>query len=175
MMSSRNRLYQFMLGNQEEKIKKTFTNPWYFLALGFGSGLSPKAPGTMGSLVALPFYYLFQWLGIWVHLGIVVFSTLFGIWLCGKVAEDMQVKDPSSIVWDEFVGMWITLLFLPSGLHWLVVAFCLFRLFDILKPWPVGWIDKNLSGGAGIMLDDVAAGVISLLIIQLANIILVTL
>jgi len=80
----------------------------------------------------------------------------------------MQVKDPSSIVWDEFVGMWIALFMLPTGWYWLIAAFVLFRIFDIWKPWPIGWLDINLKGGAGIMLDDVAAGLISLGIIQVA-------
>ena len=146
---------------------KTFSNPWYFLAQGFGSGRSPWMPGTMGSLVALPFYYLLQLTGIWGYIVLVSAALLFGIWLSEKVAADMQVKDPGSIVWDEFVGIWIALFMLPEGWYWLVAGFALFRLFDIAKPWPVGWLDKNLSGGVGIMMDDVAAGFYSLLIIQI--------
>ena len=79
----------------------------------------------------------------------------------------MQIKDPGCIVWDEFVGLWITLLFLPEGLYWLLVGFVLFRLFDIVKPWPVSWLDRNLSGGLGIMADDVAAGLMALASLQL--------
>jgi phosphatidylglycerophosphatase A len=150
-----------------EKLYKTFTNPWYFLALGFGSGLVPKMPGTMGSLAAIPFYFLLLRLGTWGYAAFVLFAFIAGVWLCDKVARDMQVKDPASIVWDEFVGMWITLFLLPAGWYWLIIAFGLFRFFDILKPWPVGWLDRNLSGGLGIMVDDVAAGFYSLLIIQI--------
>ena len=78
----------------------------------------------------------------------------------------MQVQDPASIVWDEFVGLWIALFLLPAGWYWLVFGFGLFRFFDILKPWPIGWLDKNLKGGLGIMMDDVAAGLLSLIILQ---------
>ena len=125
-------------------------------------------PGTIGTLFALPFCFLFQMSGIVGYLAIVLIALLFGVWLCGKVADDMQVQDPSSIVWDEFVGIWITLFMLPDGWYWLIAGFVLFRIFDILKPWPIGWLDKNLKGGFGIMMDDVAAGILSLSAIQLA-------
>ena len=150
----------------DDKFRKTFTNLWHFLALGFGSGLSRWMPGTMGALAAIPIYFLLLMLGTWGYATFVLLAFGFGVWLCDKVANEMQVKDPASIVWDEFVGMWITLFLLPAGWYWLVIAFVLFRFFDILKPWPVGWLDKNLTGGLGIMVDDVAAGFYSLLIIQ---------
>lgn len=147
----------------------TFTHPLYFLALGFGSGLSRWMPGTVGTLAAIPVYLLFAPLGLWWHLGITILAFAAGIWLCDWVAKDMKVKDPGCIVWDEFVGLWITYLFLPAGLLWLALGFLLFRLFDILKPWPVSWLDKNLHGGLGIMADDVAAGVLALASIQVIH------
>jgi phosphatidylglycerophosphatase A len=134
-------------------------NPWHFLAFGFGSGTLPKAPGTWGSLVALPFIPLWQMLpdwGYWLMLGI---TMLFGFWLCGKVADDLRVHDHEGIVWDEMVGMWITLWLVPEGWQWLLAGFLMFRFFDILKPWPIRWIDRHVHGGVGIMLDDVLAGV----------------
>ncbi len=146
--------------------KKTFTHPAYFCAMGFGSGLSRWMPGTMGSLVAIPIYLFYSQFGTFSELGIILLGLGFGIWLCDWVAKDMAIKDPGSIVWDEFVGMWITLFMLPAGWYWLIVAFALFRFFDIVKPWPVSWLDKHLAGGFGIMLDDVAAGIYSLVIIQ---------
>ncbi|MBV1876489.1 MAG: phosphatidylglycerophosphatase A [Pseudomonadales bacterium] len=151
----------------KNKTKKTFTNLWYFLALGFGSGLSRWAPGTMGSLAAVPLYFALNQLDAWLYALLVLMAFLTGVWFCGKVAEDMQVKDPGSIVWDEFVGLWITLFMLPEGWYWVLFGFVTFRIFDIWKPWPIGWFDKNLSGGLGIMVDDVIAGLCSLGIIQL--------
>ncbi|HIG41270.1 MAG: phosphatidylglycerophosphatase A [bacterium] len=153
----------------DEKVRKTFTNPWYFLALGGGSGLSRYMPGTMGSLAAIPVYFLLLKLGTWGYGVFVLVAFGCGVWLCDKVSRDMQVKDPASIVWDEFVGMWISLFMLPQGWYWLLIAFGLFRFFDILKPWPIGWLDTNLEGGLGIMVDDVAAGFYSLFIVQVIS------
>ena len=101
-----------------------------------------------------------------VQVGVVIVATLFGIWICERVARQLEIKDPAIIVWDEFAGMWVAMLFLPS-LYWLPVAFALFRLFDVLKPWPVSWADQKLDGGLGIMLDDVIAGILSLMVLQL--------
>lgn len=150
------------------RARKTFTHPLYFLALGFGSGLSRWMPGTAGTLMAVPLYLLFQPLGLWWHLGIVGVTLVAGIYICDWVAKDMQIKDPGCIVWDEFVGLWVTLILCPPGWYWLVLGILLFRFFDILKPWPVNWLDKNLQGGFGIMIDDVAAGIYSLVCLQLA-------
>jgi phosphatidylglycerophosphatase A len=141
-------------------------NPWHFIAFGFGSGTLPKAPGTWGSLVALPFIPLWQMLpdwGYWLMLGI---TMLFGFWLCGKVADDLRVHDHEGIVWDEMVGMWITLWLVPEGWYWLLAGFLVFRFFDILKPWPIRWVDRHVHGGFGIMLDDVLAGVFAWLAMQ---------
>lgn len=123
-------------------------------------------PGTAGSIAAIPVYLLFAPLHDWWQLGIIGFAFVAGVFICDWVANHMAIKDPGCIVWDEFVGLWITYLFLPDGWYWLVVGFLLFRLFDIWKPWPVSYLDRNLSGGLGIMADDVAAGVIALLCLQ---------
>ncbi|MDA9064461.1 phosphatidylglycerophosphatase A [Pseudomonadales bacterium] len=145
---------------------KALTNPWHLLATGFGSGLVPKAPGTMGSVLALLLWIPLQELPVMVY-GLFVLACIpFGIWLCGRVAVEMQVKDPACIVFDEFVGVWVALFMLPVGWYWPVIGFILFRLFDIFKPWPVSWLDQKLPGGWGIMLDDVAAGLFSLIILQ---------
>ncbi len=153
----------------KERTRKTFTNPWYFLALGFGSLLAPKAPGTFGTLAALPVYLVLSQFSPVVYLSSVLLAFVFGVWLCEHVANDMKVKDPGCIVWDEFVGLWITLFLLPVGWYWIVIGFGLFRFFDIVKPWPVSWADKSLTGGMGIMVDDVLAGFYSLACIQLAS------
>jgi len=150
------------------RARKTFSHPLYFLALGFGSGLSRWMPGTAGTLMAVPLYLLFQPLGFWWHLGIIGVTLASGIYICDWVAKDMEIKDPGCIVWDEFVGLWITLVLCPPGWYWLVLGILLFRFFDILKPFPVNWLDRNLQGGFGIMIDDVAAGLYSLVCLQLA-------
>ena len=142
-------------------------NHWHFIAFGFGSGTLPKAPGTWGSLLALGFVPLWQLLPAWGYGLMLVVTTLFGCWLCGKVARDLGVHDHGGIVWDELVGVWITLWLVPAGWQWLLLGFVLFRLFDIVKPWPIRWIDRHVHGGLGIMLDDVLAGVFAWLSLQL--------
>ena len=134
-------------------------HPVHFLALGLGSGLSPRAPGTMGTLAAVPFVLLWQQLPLWGFALVVVLGFLLGVWLCEVAARNLGVHDHPGIVWDEFVGYWLTMLFAPSGWIWLVIGFVLFRVFDILKPWPIGWADRRVSGGMGIMLDDILAGI----------------
>ena len=102
-----------------------------------------------------------------MYLAIVGALFLIGIWLCGVTAREMGLHDPGGIVWDEWVGLLVTLWLLPDGWIWLLVGFGLFRLFDILKPWPIGWLDRRVSGGMGIMLDDLLAGIYGFLVIQL--------
>ncbi|WP_295470665.1 phosphatidylglycerophosphatase A [uncultured Pseudomonas sp.] len=160
------------MNNNPEKISAEFvppsvwTNPWHFMAFGFGTGTLPKAPGTWGSLIAIPFIPLLQLLPFWGYAAMLVASALFGCWLCGKVADDLGVHDHEGIVWDEIVGMWITLWLVPPGWAWLLAGFVLFRFFDILKPWPIGWCDRHVQGGTGIMLDDVLAGAMAWLSLQ---------
>ena len=142
--------------------------PLHFLAFGFGAGLAPKAPGTFGTLVALPVYLLLQLpASDLFYLIAVVIMALVGIPICGRTAKDIGVHDHGGIVWDEITGFLIALIALPA--HWLIVilAFALFRLFDILKPWPISWLDKNVQGGPGIMLDDIVAGLFSCAILHL--------
>lgn len=138
----------------------------YLLAFGFGSGLSPKAPGTAGSLLGLIVFLPLLTQTILVQSIVILVALAAGIWFTGKVADELSIKDPGGIVWDEFVGMWIVMLWLPS-LWWLLPAFLLFRLFDIAKPWPVSLADQQLTGGWGIMLDDVVAGIFALVSLQL--------
>ncbi len=141
---------------------------WYqLLALGFGSGLAPKAPGTFGTLVAVPLVALLLWAGNGYLLAFVIAGAVLGVYVCDRTAKDAGVHDHGAIVWDEIVGYGITLLWVP--LHWqtLLLGFVLFRLFDIVKPWPISWLDKKVQGGLGIMLDDILAGVLALLALQL--------
>lgn len=133
-------------------------DPIVFLATGFGSGLSPYAPGTIGTLLSLILFFAIQDT-TWVLLAICVIGFVVGIYLCACTTRKLGVHDHGGIVWDEFIGMWITLLWVPLSPLTLLLGFVLFRLFDILKPWPIGFIDKRLQGGVGIMLDDVLAGI----------------
>ena len=148
--------------------KQLLRSPTLLLAFGFGSGLSPKAPGTIGTLAAIPLWWLLAQLPLSSYLIIVFFSAIIGIYICGAAAKTLGVHDHGGIVWDEFVGFWIAMAALPVSWVSLLLGFVLFRLFDILKPWPISWLDKKVSGGFGIMVDDViagfaAAGVIALL------------
>lgn len=146
----------------ELRSRLSLRNPVHFLALGFGSGLSPKMPGTFGTLAALPLVAVVAAFGsVYTFVAVTLMVSVVGIWLCGRTAEDMGVHDHGAIVWDEVAGMFIAMLFVPLSWTNLLVAFALFRVFDILKPWPINWLDKKLHGGLGIMLDDVLAGAVA--------------
>jgi phosphatidylglycerophosphatase A len=138
------------------------TNPIHFLALGFGSGLLPKAPGTYGTLAAIPLYLLLAPISINNYLLIVIIMSIAGIYICGKAAKDAGVPDHGAIVWDEIVGFLITMFMIPATWQSIIVGFILFRIFDIFKPWPISFVDKNLHGGLGIMFDDILAGLAAL-------------
>lgn len=148
---------------------KVWSNIWHFLAFGFGTGLAREAPGTWGTLAGLAVMPLLYWLPLPLALLWIVLASIFGIWLCGRVAEDLGVHDHGGIVWDEMVGIWLTLILLPNSLMWWVLGFILFRILDIVKPWPISWLDRRLSGGLGIMLDDMLAGVIAGLLLLALN------
>ena len=146
--------------------KALLTRPLCLLAYGFGSGLSPVAPGTMGTLAAIPIYWLMQPLSLsWYLFGVIV-AFFAGIVICQRAADWVGLDDPGAIVWDEIVGFLITMIAAPTGLGWIVLGFVLFRLFDIAKPWPVSFADRKLHGGLGIMVDDVLAGIYALLVMQ---------
>jgi phosphatidylglycerophosphatase A len=131
------------------------------LALGFGSGLSPKAPGTAGTLVALPLYYAMHTLAWPWYTAMLVLLFAMGVWLCNYTARKLGVHDHPAIVFDEIVGYLVTMIAVPFDIRLMIIGFVLFRLFDALKPWPISWCDKNLHGGFGIMFDDVLAALIS--------------
>jgi len=141
-------------------------NPVHFLAFGLGSGAAPVAPGTFGTLAAIPLYLLLAPLPLWGYLLAVAAVSLAGIWLCDRTSRDLGVHDHPGIVWDEFAGYLVTMIAAPAGWLWIAVGFALFRFFDILKPWPIRWIDRQVHGGFGIMLDDLLAGVFAALALQ---------
>lgn len=141
-------------------------DPANFAAFGFGSGCSPKAPGTAGTLVAVLLYWPLQFLPVYLYVCMLLLTFILGVWLCGKASKALGVHDHGGIVWDEFVGYWITMFMAPSGWAWMVIGFILFRIFDIWKPQPIRYVDRHAQGGFGIMVDDVLAGVYALLVLQ---------
>jgi len=144
-------------------------DPVQLLALGFGSGLVPRAPGTAGSLLGLAAAILAAQWGAWIAVAITVVVVVAGVWICGEGARRLGVHDHPAIVWDEIAGMMIAMLAAPPGWGWTALAFALFRAFDIIKPWPIREIDHAMRGGAGIMLDDVMAGILAALVLLLVR------
>ncbi len=150
----------------------------WIIATWFGSGLLPIAPGTWGSLAAIPFAYLISvYTCPYALISGIVALFFIGVWASNKIERSAQMKDPGFIVVDEVVGQWIALLPLPFLYSFLdpnsfylfsapivAVAFIAFRIFDIWKPWPINYADKNISGGYGIMFDDVIAGMYALIV-----------
>ena len=146
---------------------RDWRDPAVFIACGFGSGFAPHAPGTFGSLAAVVVWWvLLQPLGLIGQLVVIGGTTLLGIWVIGRVRQRYGVGDPGAIVIDEFAGQWIVLLALPLEPLSVLLGFGLFRLFDIWKPWPVSWLEQNVGGGFGVMIDDLAAGILGLSVLQ---------
>lgn len=138
-------------------------HPFGWIATGFGSGLSPVAPGTIGSLAALlPWLALRELPWPWLVVALLLAFAL-GVWICDWAVRAVKIADPGCVVWDEFVGQWIALaplaIWARGGWLWILCGFILFRIFDIAKPWPVSWADRTIPGGLGVMLDDVFAGI----------------
>lgn len=145
---------------------KVWRNPWHFIAFGFGSGLLPTMPGTFGTLVAIPIYYLLRDCSLQNYALIVVVITVFGMWLSEKVSREIGIHDYPGMNFDEIVGFLVTMFAAPEGWFWVILGFTLFRITDIWKPGPIRWVDKHVSGGFGVVLDDILAAVISWLILQ---------
>ena len=139
-------------------------NPVHFLAFGLGTGASPYAPGTVGTLLGIPLVYLLSNSPLWLYLVVTAVLIAVGTWLCDKTSKDIGVHDHSGIVIDEVAGYLVTMIAIPVNLWTLVMAFLVFRFFDIVKPWPIGTIDRTLKGGLGIMVDDLLAGIYSWLL-----------
>ncbi|NQZ26817.1 MAG: phosphatidylglycerophosphatase A [Colwellia sp.] len=155
------------MSGKNTQVNFNLANPIQFLALGFGSGLAPKAPGTFGTLAAVPLFLLMSGLTPLTYGLVVLVVCLAGIYICGKAASDVGVHDHGAIVWDEFAGFFITMFMVPVSWQSVLVGFVLFRIFDIAKPWPISIADKKLTGGFGIMFDDVLAGLFALAIMHL--------
>ncbi|WP_028387760.1 phosphatidylglycerophosphatase A family protein [Legionella fairfieldensis] len=147
--------------------ERVWQNPVYFLAFGFGSGLMPIAPGTWGTLAAIPVYLLIAQHSLSLYLFFTFSAFLLGVWVSEKVSRDLGIHDHGGIVWDEIVGYLMTMIMVPVSLGWMIIGFLLFRLFDIWKPQPIRFMDERVSGGFGIMLDDALAAIPACLIMQL--------
>ena len=150
---------------RNQAAKSIWSNPVHLLAFGLGAGASPYAPGTVGTLLAIPLVWLLAQWPLWVYLAVTVALFVIGVWVCEKTSKDIGVHDHSGIVFDEVVGYLITMIAVPVGLWTLLAGFFLFRLFDIVKPWPIRWLDKQVKGGFGIMIDDVLAGLFALAVL----------
>lgn len=139
--------------------KFVVSHPAHLIAFGFGSGLAPLAPGTVGTLLGLPLF----WLTVAIapdlpnQIILLIAAFLLGVWACGRSGRALGVADHGGMVWDEIVAFALVLLFTPTGWPWIVAAFALFRLFDILKPWPIRLADTRLKNGFGVMFDDLLA------------------
>lgn len=145
------------------------SHPAHFIALGFGTGLAPVAPGTAGTLLGFPIYFALAWFLSPLEVaaaGVLLFAL--GVWACGRTGRDMGIADHSGMVWDEVAAFVLILVMTPSGPWWWALAFFGFRFFDVLKPPPIRTIDRRWKGGFGVMFDDIAAGFYTLLVIALA-------
>ncbi len=150
--------------------KFLLAHPAHFIAFGFGAGLAKKAPGTWGTLVALPLFAVLYSIGMPAVTGaVIVFSFLIGIWASNVTGKTLGVSDHGGIVIDEIVAFMLVLAFTPKTIWWILCAFLLFRLFDIVKPWPIGLADRKIKGGFGVMFDDLLAAVFSIACIVAAQ------
>lgn len=149
------------------------SHPAGWIATALGAGLVPKGPGTAGSLVALlPWWFVLRGLPPAWYFAVLAAGFALGVWACGVCDRRLAAHDQGALVWDEVIGMWITLIAAPGGTPasaalWMAAGFVLFRLFDIWKPWPVRWADRRVRGGLGVMLDDVLAGALAWTALQL--------
>ncbi len=150
---------------QPVPVKALFASVANFFALGFGLGLAPKAPGTFGTLAGLPLLLVMpSTFGSYLLVVLVLFA--FGVWCCDVCTRYLGVHDHGAIVWDEVVGYLITMVALPVTWPWMLAGFVVFRFFDIIKPWPISWLDRRVHGGLGIMVDDVLAGIFAAVTLQ---------
>jgi phosphatidylglycerophosphatase A len=152
--------------------RKVFSHPLHWIAFGFGAGLSPIAPGTMGTLVALPIIMAMTFFSLPIYVAITVLTIVIGTYAADWSSRDLKKDDPSGIVIDEIAGMMVVMLFVPINAWTLLEGFVLFRLFDIVKPWPINWLDKQIKGGIGIMVDDLLAAMYAGVVLKLVQLLI---
>ncbi len=146
--------------------------PVHVLAYGFGTGLIPFAPGTFGSLIGVVLFWFMAGLAPMPYAAIVVVMFVAGIFICGQTARDVGAVDPGFIVYDEVVGFLVAMYMLPADWRWIASGFVIYRVFDIWKPFPIHYVEDKLGLGSGIMTDDVIAGIYTLIILQLARLLI---
>jgi phosphatidylglycerophosphatase A len=146
-------------------VSQLLAGPANFLALGAGLGLAPKAPGTFGTLLGIPLLFVMPHSMI-AYMAVLLVLFAAGVWCCHVCAKSLGVHDHPGIVWDEVVGYLLTMAAVPRTVMWVVAGFVVFRVFDIIKPWPISWVDRQVHGGLGIMLDDILAALFSLVVLQ---------
>ena len=151
----------------QASFKLLVAHPAHFIALGFGSGLAAKAPGTFGTLVGLPLFWMIADLSLIAQLTIISLLFLLGVYCCNQTGKALGVADHGSIVWDEIVAIMLVLVFAPIQWQWWLIAFILFRLFDIWKPFPIRQFDAKLKNGFGVMFDDLLAAVYAIIGLKL--------
>jgi phosphatidylglycerophosphatase A len=150
----------------EPNVKFLLSHPAHFFALGFGSGLAPKAPGTFGTLIGLPLFWLISDFSLSAQLLYILILFIAGIYVCDKTGKDLGVADHSGIVWDEIAAIMLVLTIVPVTWFWWILAFALFRLFDIWKPYPICYVDAKLKNGFGVMFDDLLAAIFAMLVLK---------
>ena len=155
------------VGSKQLTPQQILADPVLFLAFGFGSGLAKKAPGTFGTVAGIPVYLLMAQTDLLAYSVLTLLALLVGVWICDNAAKKLGEHDFGGIVWDEIVGLFITLWAVPVTWQNIGLGFVLFRFFDIVKPWPIRWVDRKVQGGLGIMLDDVLAGIFAALVLSL--------
>ena len=144
-----------------------YRQPTLILASGFGTGYAPVVPGTVGTLVAIPLWWLCSGLAPVIYGLISLAGFMLGVWVCSRAMSITGEHDNPEIVIDEVVGYFVALAFVPIDTVWVIVSFFVFRVFDVFKPWPINWLDRNVSGGFGVMLDDLVAGVFTAVVVML--------
>ncbi len=155
-----------MITNDRSLARQVLRDPVHWIAFGFGAGLLPIAPGTWGSALAAVIFWLAPPLALQTHAIIVIGGFILGVWLCGVSARRLGVHDHPGIVFDEIVAMWATLAVVPRLALWSVIAFFVFRVMDVWKPWPIREADHRIPGGLGIMLDDALAAAFAAVIVS---------
>ena len=163
------RIRRSLTGSDPATIEVALSTPGGLLAFGLGAGLSRWAPGTVGTLIGMPLAIPLIGMPQWAALGMVAIAFVVGVFVCSRVSQTLGVHDHGGIVIDEIVAVWLVLLLIPAHWAWWLAAFFVFRLFDIAKPWPIGWLDKRLAGGFGIMVDDIVAAGYALAVLGFAG------
>lgn len=153
--------------SREPAPESIWQNPWHFIACGFGAGAFPIFPGTIGTLVGIPIVLLFSKMALAYYLAGCIILFLIAVYLCGKTNNDFGTQDHPAAVLDEIATFPVAMIGIPTHWYFLAIAFVLFRIFDIIKPGPIRWVDRHVHGGFGVVCDDLLAALATLLILHI--------